>query len=143
MEDTLIVIMLKEKDTGFFYKELCSISVPKFATFLQNINAEHTKDEKIILNMLVTTEKDVLDWEYNAILDTYETEVIKNIEGIISIEEVEESFNPTWSIKFSYDENLEIEKLEEYIQKILEKHSLELHETLTTIIDLENEYNEN
>ncbi len=143
MEETLIVIMLKEKDTGFFCKELCSVSVGDFEGFLQNINAEYNKDEKIVFNMLITTNRDVLDWEYNAILDTYENDSILEIDGIISVDEVEESFNPTWSVKFIYNENMRDDELEEFLCKILEAHSKELTETYNTIIDLEDEYKEN
>ncbi len=142
MEETLIVIMLKEKETGFFCKELCSVSVTEFEGFLQNINGEHTEDGKILLNMLITTNRDVLDWEYNAILDTYETDTILNLDGIISVDEIEESFNPTWSVKFLYDENMRDDELEEFLGKVLEVHSKELTETFNTIIDLEEEYNE-
>ncbi len=141
MEETLIVIMLKEKDTGLFCKELCSVSLSNFEILVQNINGEYLDDENIILNMLVTTDRDVLDWEYDAILDSYEVDVLKNIDGIISVEEIEESFNPTWSIKFSYDENMNESDLEEFLQKILSSHSNELKETYETVIDLESEYN--
>ncbi|MFV0519347.1 MAG: DUF6762 family protein [Lachnospirales bacterium] len=140
MEETLIVIMLKERETGFFYKELCSISIGNMEKYLQNINGQYTEDNKIVLNMLVTTNRDVLDWEYDGILDIYEVENIKVLSEIISVEEVQDCFNPTWSIKFLYDEALNDDELESFVLKILKLHKKELDDTYETLEEVKDDY---
>ncbi len=139
MEETLIVIMLKEKETGFFYKELCSISIGNMEEYLQNING-YIDDGKVVLNMLITTNRDVLDWEYNAILDIYETDKIKEFTNIISVEEVEDCFNPTWSIRFIYDESQDVEELQDFILDLLEVHKRELLDTYEAVLEVKDEY---
>ncbi|MFV0441407.1 MAG: DUF6762 family protein [Lachnospirales bacterium] len=136
MEETVIVIMLKEKETGFFCKEICSIAVGDFEVYIQNINAQYF-DNDIMLNMLVTTNRDVEDWEFDAILDSYESSAVTQNENVISMGEVEDSYNPTWSIIIKYNENMNEEQIEKMINEIIELHVKELEETYIAIKDLE------
>ena len=64
------------------------------------------------------------EWEYNAIYDVFNLELFEN-EGF-SIEEVEDEYNPTFLVKFKYEDDYEYinEKLSlciELIEEAMEK----------------------
>ncbi len=54
MEETFIVVMLKEKDSGFYVKEIGTYAISEYSNYLVNINAEENDDENnIVVNMKV------------------------------------------------------------------------------------------
>ena len=74
MDETLIVIMLKDKQTGFLDKELGGYNVGDDDIFIYNAYAEEENGEYIV-RMKLTCNKDVEDWEFNAIYDYYDSSV--------------------------------------------------------------------
>ncbi len=141
MEETFIVVMLKEKDSGFFVKELGTYAISEHINYLVNINAEETDNEdNIVVNMKVMYDKEVEDWEYNAICDYYDTNALKIDENIIDCVEEKDCFEPTWIVTFKLMEN--DDEVEELIHKILEKHHEEILDVLETIKDKKEEYEE-
>lgn len=135
MEDTVIVIMLKNPKTGFLEKELASLALKENEKLIVNIFAQE-ENEKLKTHIKVTTDKDVSDWEYDAVFDYYDADIFKSLaENII---EVQECYNPTWEIIFEYTDDKE--ELEEKIKKILEIHRNELEDVYETIKDKEDEY---
>lgn len=137
MEETLIVVMLREKNSGFYFKEIGAYSIHEHEELLVNINADEIDDE-IIVNMRVTIDREVEDWEFNAIYDYYDTETVKSVGSVISVDEIEDSFDPTWEIKLHFDDNDEV--VEKTINDILDKHHTELLSVYEEIKDKENEY---
>lgn len=141
MEETFIVVMLKEKESGFFVKELGTYAVSEHSDYLVNINAEETEEENnIVVNMKVMYDKEVEDWEYNAIYDYYDINALKFSDKIIECAEVEDCFEPTWEVKFNFSDN--DDEVEELIHEILEKHHNEILDVLETIKDKKDEYSE-
>ncbi len=139
MEETFIVVMLKEKDSGFYVKEIGTYAISEYSNYLVNINAEESDDENnIVVNMKVMYDKEVEDWEYNAICDYYDTNTLKFDERIINCVEVEDCFEPTWEVSFNFTEN--DDEVEELIHKILVKHNDEILDVLETIKDKKDEY---
>ncbi len=134
--DTVIVIMQKNKKTGLFEKELQTLSIEKYEQFILNIYALENEDNKIFLNIKLTTDIDVLDWEYNAIYDYYDMDIFKNLG--YEIIECEDEYNPTWEISFEYTEDNK--QLVEKVNSILEYHNKELNEIKNIIKDKEGEY---
>ncbi len=137
MEDTLIVVMLKDEKTGFFERELGAFSLEEYEQYLVNVYGLE-KNEDITLYMTVSLEREVLDWEFNAILDYYDVENIKKLSNVYDMQEVEECYNPTWIITLKYNDN--IQSMRDELIDILEKHKLELDEVLEVIKDKEEEY---
>ena len=134
--DTVIVIMQKNKKTGLLEKELQTINIYKYDQFILNIYALERENNKIYLNLKLTTDKDVLDWEYNAIYDYYDMDIFKELG--YEIIECDEEYNPTWEISFEYiDNNQEITNI---VNNILEIHNKELTEVFNIIVDKEGEY---
>ena len=133
--DTVLVIMLKDKKTGFFEKELASLNIEKNDEYIVNMYAYETR-EGLKLNMRLSTEKDVEDWEYEAIFDYYDTQVFENIAE--NAEDIDDSYNPVWEITLDYGDD--IGELEEKIVKVLECHKKELNDVYETIADKKGEY---
>ncbi len=137
MEDTLIVIMLKDEKTGFFESELGAFSLEEYEEYLVNVYGVE-KNDNITLYMTVSLGKEVADWEFNAIFDYYDIDNITKLSQVINMEEVEDCYNPTWIIKLKYDEN--IQAMRERLLEILKSHKLELDDVLETIKDKEEDY---
>ena len=134
--DTAIVIMQKNKKTGLFEKELQSLVVTKYEQYILNIYALKDEDNKLFLNIKLTTDRDVLDWEYDAIYDHYDIDIFKNLG--YEIIECEDEYNPTWEISLLYIED--IEEITKVVNDILHYHNQELTEVINIIKDKEREY---
>ena len=134
MEDTIIVIMLKNKNTGFLEKELASLDLVENVDYIVNIFATD-EDSGKKLHIKLSTKKDVLDWEYSAIYDYYDTECFK---GKCDVIECDDDYNPVWEVIIDYDEDLSI--LEEKVSEILAIHKNEVEDVFDTIKDKEMEY---
>lgn len=138
MEDTVIVIMEKDKSTGFLDKELASLTLSENENLIVNLFVIKDDAGKQKMHIKLSTDRDVSDWEYEAIFDYYDSDILKEYaENII---EQDDYYNPTWEIIFDYTDD--IIKLEEIISKILNLHKNELMEVYDTIKDKESEYNE-
>ncbi len=137
MEETLIVIMLKDEKTGFFESELGAFSLEEYEEYLVNVYGVE-KNDNIILYMTVSLEKEVADWEFNAIFDYYDTENITKLSQVINMEEVEDCYNPTWVIELKYNEN--IQTMREQLLEILKAHKLEINDVLETVKNKEEDY---
>ncbi len=135
--DTIIVIMQKDNKTGFLDKELASLTLNENENLIVNLFAAE-ENEVLKMHIKLSTDKDVADWEYSAIFDYYDTDILKEYaENII---EEEDYYNPTWEIIFNYTDDLS--ELEEKITKILSLHKKELDDVYKIIKDKESEYNE-
>lgn len=51
------------------------------------------------------TDKDVLEWEFSAIYDLFNVEALTSLGYIV--EEFDEEYNPTWVVKFKFDDEHE------------------------------------
>ncbi len=134
--DTIIVVMQKSKKTGLFEKELQTLNISKYEQYILNIYALEEDNNEIFLNIKLTTPKDVLDWEYNAIYDHYDIGIFEKLG--YTIKECEEEYNPTWEISLNYTDN-QIQLLNN-VNNILQLHFDELEEVYNIIKDKEGEY---
>ncbi len=130
MEETLIVIMLKDEKTGFFESELGAFSLEEYEQYLVNIYGVE-KEKNITLYMTVSIDKDIQDWEFNAIFDYYDIENIKNLSNVLKVDEVEDCYNPTWMIKLKYNDNIQI--MREELLEILKLHKEEIEDVFEVI----------
>ncbi len=136
MEETVFVIMLKNKTTGFLEKELAVLDITENADYIVNIFVSE-EDDGMKLHIKLSTAKDVEDWEYNAIYDYYDTDVFK---GTAEIEEADDDYNPVWEIVTDYSEDPT--EIENRVAKILEIHKKEMEDVFDTIKDKESEYSD-
>lgn len=134
--DTVVVIMLKDKATGFLDKELCSLSLSKNEEYIINVFVTEEEDGKRLLHLRLSTEHDVKDWEYSAIFDYYDTERFNG--KVIKVLEIEDYYNPAWELVLDYTG--EVTDVESEVSEILELHRAELEDVYTVIADKESEY---
>ncbi|MDQ0149694.1 DUF6762 family protein [Eubacterium multiforme] len=133
MDFSSLVLMEKDKDTGFISKELGSFSVDEGALFVKKFYVEDG-----VVNVYFDTNKDVLEWEYSAIFDLFNEDAFKE-KGYVVEEDLEE-YNPTFILKFDYldDHNLMQEKVNEIISLI----KVEMENVFKNIEGKEEEYKE-
>lgn len=136
MDETIIVIMLKNKSTGFLEKELGSLDLTENAGYIVNIFAIDDNEGRQ-LHIKLSTERDVEDWEYSAIYDYYDTEVFK---GMAEVLEADDDYNPVWELVIDYNEDLKA--LEERVAELLAVHKKEIEDVFETIKDKESEYSD-
>jgi len=134
MNETVIVIMLKDAATGFLEKELGSYTVAG-ENLIYNVFALET-DSGIDVHMRLTTERDLADWEFSAVFDYYDAELLLGV--CSSIVEDESGYNPMWEVTFEFCENQEI--MQERISQILKLHKDELDSVYDAIKDLQEDY---
>jgi len=134
MEETVIVVMLKDKSTGFLEKELGSYTVAG-ENLIYNIFALE-EDSGTNVHMRLTTERDLADWEFSAVFDYYDTEPL--LEACNSAIEDESGYNPIWEVVFEFVQSQEA--MQEKISQILRLHKDELDSVYEAIKDLESEY---
>ena len=123
MESFALILMQKNKETLEIEKEIGSYTV---SSNLDLINGIHMtcEDEKNIVHLKITTEKDVKDWEFSAILDYYDDEVLNDL--ALSVKEIEDAYNPTWEVNFEFLDSQD--GMKSKIEAILDKHRKELDE---------------
>lgn len=134
MDETIIVIMLKDKNTGFLEKELASLDLTENVGYIVNIFAAD-EEEGRKLHIKLSTERDVEDWEYSAIYDYYDTECFN---GIAEVIDADDDFNPVWEVVIDYIDETAV--LEERVAEILKVHKNEIEDVFETIKDKEAEY---
>ena len=122
-QETVFVIMLKNKETGFLEKELGSLNINKNDEYIVNLFVLKEDDGKK-LHLRISTDRDVEDWEYGAIFDNYNYDSYGD--NVIEIDEIDN------------DDNLSV--VEERVAEILDIHSNELKRVYEEIKDKESEY---
>lgn len=135
MEETVIVIMLKDAETGFLEKELGAYSISENGELIFNIYAEG-EEKKVVLRL--TCEKELQDWEYDAVYDYYDTETVGAL--VDSMEEEDGHYDPVWVVTFPFAEEQDV--MEQKLTDILDAHKEELLSVYEAIKDKEDDYRE-
>ncbi|MGL4772074.1 MAG: DUF6762 family protein [Clostridium sp.] len=113
MDFSSLVLMEKDKETGFIKKELGSFQVDEGALYVTKL---YVLEDKV--HLIFDTNKDVEEWEYSAIYDVFNVDAFKE-KGYEIKEELEE-YNPTFELVFDYtDDYAETkEKIDECVSLI-------------------------
>ena len=131
MDFSSVVLMEKDKETGFIKKELGSFEVSEGAIYVKKL---YMLDD--IVYMYFDTNKDVEEWEYSAIYDLFNDEVFK--EKGYEIEEDLDEYNPTYIIKFKYVDDYSL--IKEKIQECVSLIESEMNNVFEAIKGKEEEY---
>ena len=86
--------------------------------------------------MKITIDKEIEDWEFDAIYDYYDMETL--LPFVTYIEEESDCYNPTWIISFDFIDSEEA--MEEKISNLLALHKGELLSVYEAIEDKKDEY---
>ncbi|WP_160687359.1 DUF6762 family protein [Clostridium sp. C2-6-12] len=131
MDFSSLVLIEKDKETGFIKRELGSFEVSEGALFVKKL---YVLDE--IVYMYFDTNKNVEEWEYSAIYDLFNNEAFT--ERGYEIEEDLEEYNPTYIIKFKYEDEYDLMK--EKIQEVVAIIEREMNTVFEAIKGKEAEY---
>ncbi|GFI61045.1 hypothetical protein IMSAG049_00198 [Clostridiales bacterium] len=137
MDETVIVIMLKDDKTGFLDRELGCYAVDDNCGLIYNAFATESP-EGIFIYLKLTCGRDLEDWEYDAVFDYYDTDALMS--EALSVEEEDGGYNPIWVAKLAFVDNADF--MEARIKKLLELHKKELDSVYETIADKKEEYSE-
>ncbi|MBD7914177.1 hypothetical protein H9660_03365 [Clostridium sp. Sa3CUN1] len=131
MDFSSLVLMEKDKETGFITKELGSFQVSEGALYVKKL---FVLNEEV--NLFFDTNKDVEEWEYSAIYDLFNYEAF--IKEEFEIEDMLDEYNPTFLIKFKYVDDYEFMK--ERINKCVELIENSMEDVFKAIEGKEEEY---
>ena len=133
MDFSSLVLIEKDKETGFIKKELGSFEVNEGALFVKKL---YVLDE--IVYMHFDTNKNVEEWEYSAIYDLFNSEAFT--EKGYEIEEDLDEYNPAYIIKFKYEDDYDLMKKK--IQEVVSIIEKEMNLVFEAIQGKETEYQE-
>ena len=131
MDFSSLVLMEKDKETGYITKELGSFEVNEGALYVRKLYVENNE-----VNLYFDTNKDVEEWEYSAIYDLFNED--KFVEEGFTIEEDLDEYNPTFILKFPYNE--EYEDMKKVIDKSVDLINSEMNNVFEAIEGKEEEY---
>lgn len=134
MEPMVLMLMEKDRETGLLSREIGSYTITEHGNLVSGIYLMH-EDQRDMVYLRLTTDRDVEDWEYSAIFDYYDTDAMK--EMVLSIEELDD-YNPVWEVSFPWGDSQEA--MENLLAKILEKHRNLLNAVYNAIQDKKAEY---
>ncbi|WP_097032666.1 DUF6762 family protein [Clostridium tertium] len=132
MDFSSLVLMEKDKDTGFITKELGSFQVSEGALYVKKLFVVNE-----VVNLYFDTNKDVEEWEYSAIYDVFNYDAF--IKEEFEIEDVLDEYNPTFLIKFEYVDDYEVMK--ERITRCVELIEDSMENAFKDIVGKKEEYN--
>lgn len=131
MDFSSLVLMEKDKETGFIKKELGSFQVSDAALYVKKLFV--LEDE---VNLYFDTNKDVEEWEYSAIYDLFNYDVFE--ENSFHIQDILDEYNPTFLVTFEYDEDYVVMK--NRLDKVLSLIENAFEEAFINIKDKESDY---
>ena len=122
-----LILMLKDKETGFFIKTIGSYEIHKDIEYIDKIYASENDSTYIYLTL--TTQDIDEDWKYSGIFDLYNEEVF--LDKICEFEELPGDYNPKWVIKIKYSNNAT--ETQQLLNDIINIHVAELNRIIPTI----------
>ncbi len=132
MDFSSLVLMEKDKETGFITKELGSFQVSEGALYVKKLFVSNE-----VVNLYFDTNKDVEEWEYSAIYDAFNYDAF--IKEEFEIEDSLDEYNPTFLVKFKYVDDYEFMK--ERITRCVELIEENIENAFKDIEGKEDEYN--
>lgn len=133
--EMVVMLMEKEAESGFLVKEVGSYTINTHGNLLDGIFLIKDKNREIV-HMRITMDRDVEDWEYSAIFDEYDPQGFQEL--VLSFEELEDTYNPTWELTFQFQDDQAV--MEKNLNNILDIHKKELNRVLDNIVDKKSDY---
>ena len=143
VKDTLLIIMLKDKEGGVITGEAAeSVLYGDNEHYIDGVYSVKNDDGGFTTFVKLTAGKNrvVEDWQFDAVYDYYDESVLE--ERIDTFAEVEESSDPAWEVSFTFTEEEFDFKLEKRLNGILQLHKEEIAAVFAEIEDKKNDYEE-
>lgn len=134
MDFAALVLMKMDKDNKFI-GEMGSYEVGEGAEYIRKFYYNSNED-KVIIHF--DTNRDVEEWEFTAIYDLFDLEAFE--ERGYEIEEKDDEYNPTWIIKFDFEE--EHSEMVEKLQEVCELIKSEIEKAMEKAEEKKEEYQE-
>ncbi|MFI3175184.1 MAG: DUF6762 family protein [Bacillota bacterium] len=135
MDNEVLVLMQKNNETGFLEKEIGVYTLDVNAETIFGIFATE-EDGQLVVSLSLTCQKEISDWEYDAIFDYYDTDIF--VQQEVTITEKEGHENPMWCFSFPFIENQSL--MEEKISALVTLHEGELLSVYDAIVDKKDDY---
>ena len=132
MDFSSLILMERDKDTGFITKEVGSFQVFDGAEYVKKF---YVQGDTVYLQF--DTNKDVSEWEYSAIYDLFDYDTFKVEE--LDIEDMEDEYNPTFLVKFDYKDDFKY--ISEKLALCLDVIKETIEKVFVDIEGKEDEYN--
>jgi len=122
MDFSSLVLVERDKETNNIIRELGSYEVSDGSEYITKLYYDGEA-----VHLFFDTGRDVEEWEFSAIFDLFDTTPFE--ENGYVVEDDDDQYNPTWHIRFSYDEdhaafknnlNLICELIEDSLKKVFE-----------------------
>lgn len=123
----VLVLMEKDKKTGFFTQTVDSYQINSAIELIEN--AYMTEESGNYFIYLTLTTADVSDYQYYGIYDLYDEESFKDFK--VELLDGSGEYNPRWIIRLEYSEDRN--ETEGLINKLVEIHEAELERILPLI----------
>lgn len=131
MEYSSLVLMEKDKETGFIKREVGSFEVNEGAEYVQKFFMVEN-----IVSLHFDTKRDVEEWEFSAIFDLFDKKPF--IDEGFSIEDETKEYNPTFVVKFEYEPDYL--KMKEKVDKCIDIIKTQMEKVFIDIEGKENDY---
>ncbi len=132
----VLVLMEKDRDTGFFTQTVDSYRIEAGIEFIENAYLLE-EDEEYFIYLTLTT-ADVEDYQYYGIYDMYDEEIYSAFD--IEVLDGSGEYNPRWIVKLKYPEDRS--KTEQLINRLVEAHIAELQRILPLVENNKDKYME-
>lgn len=123
----VLVLMEKDKQTGFFSQTVDSYQINAAIELIENAYmAEEDGDFYIYLTL---TTSDVSDYQYYGIYDLYDEEIFKDFP--VELLDGSGEYNPRWILKLTYNEDRP--EMESLLNRVVEAHEAELERIMPLV----------
>lgn len=123
----VLVLMEKDKTTGFFTETIDSYTVQSGLELVESIYLIGEEDGHFIY--LTLTTPDVEDWQYYGIYDLYDEDIFQDM--AVEVLDGSGEYNPRWILKMLFSE--ERSSIEEKINRLIGLHRDELNRVLPLV----------
>lgn len=123
----IMVLMQKDKETGFFTQTVDSYKIGVGIELIENAYLSEEDEEYFIYLTLTTADKE--EYQYYGIYDLYNEEIFDSF-GVELLDGSGE-YNPRWIIKMKYLE--ERSEMEKFLNELVDIHKAELERILPLV----------
>jgi len=119
-EESALVLMLKDRDTGFFEEELGQYKIVTGENLIEGLYAEQAEDGLTVCLRIGAGSlwAEIGDDLYSAIYDRYDADLLPDF--VTELIELDDCYNPMWEARFLFSDSPA--EMEGMIRRVLADH---------------------